>query len=307
MARLISRQEAARLLGVEEQTISNWIASGLITAHTLKRRQYVDKETLVSHFDTFLQLEQTDKRLAAKLQEAEKREAALDRRIEEISKAEAVAPTSMPQWFIASVFSAILSVAGSDVLSKREDEILSDINNGNTIGQESQKFGLSRERILLIIHKAFRKMSAMKNYSDLRKECLELRKENLALRNQSILLSKRVGELTEAQAGRADYIKKSVPSRYQGKDGLAQLMDLFSFRLADTDLSIRTLNSLKSADVNTVGDLVQLDQRVLLRFRNFGKRCLTETIDFLDSFGLHFGMDVTAIVQENIRISHLNT
>ena len=59
------------------------------------------------------------------------------------------------------------------------------------------------------------------------------------------------------------------------------------------DLSVRALNCLKAADVDTVGDLVKLNRNDLLKFRNFGKKSLTELDELLTSLNLKFGMDVS--------------
>ena len=62
--------------------------------------------------------------------------------------------------------------------------------------------------------------------------------------------------------------------------------------LSDQDLSVRALNCLKAAEVDTIGDLVRYNRNDLLKFRNFGKKSLTELDDLLASLNLHFGMDV---------------
>jgi DNA-directed RNA polymerase subunit alpha len=59
------------------------------------------------------------------------------------------------------------------------------------------------------------------------------------------------------------------------------------------DLSVRALNCLKAADVDTLGDLVQYNRNDLLKFRNFGKKSLTELDDLLVSLNLTFGMDIS--------------
>ena len=64
-------------------------------------------------------------------------------------------------------------------------------------------------------------------------------------------------------------------------------------KLSDQDLSVRALNCLKAADVDTVGDLVKLNRNDLLKFRNFGKKSLTELDELLASLNLKFGMDVS--------------
>ncbi|MDO4948583.1 MAG: DNA-directed RNA polymerase subunit alpha [Bacteroidales bacterium] len=64
-------------------------------------------------------------------------------------------------------------------------------------------------------------------------------------------------------------------------------------RLIDMNLSVRALNCLKAANVETLGDLVQLQRNDLLKFRNFGKKSLTELDGLLASLNLSFGMDTS--------------
>lgn len=64
-------------------------------------------------------------------------------------------------------------------------------------------------------------------------------------------------------------------------------------KLVDLDLSVRALNCLKAAEVETLGDLVQFNKNDLLKFRNFGKKSLSELEKLLDSMSLSFGMEVS--------------
>ena len=74
---------------------------------------------------------------------------------------------------------------------------------------------------------------------------------------------------------------------------LARMRQLLKTKLTDMNLSVRALNCLKSANVETVGELVQYNKSDLLKFRNFGKKSLTELDELLDSLELSFGMDIT--------------
>ena len=76
-------------------------------------------------------------------------------------------------------------------------------------------------------------------------------------------------------------------------DGALRMRQLLKTKLSDQDLSVRALNCLKAADVDTVGDLVKLNRNDLLKFRNFGKKSLTELDELLASLNLKFGMDVS--------------
>ncbi len=71
------------------------------------------------------------------------------------------------------------------------------------------------------------------------------------------------------------------------------MRQLLKMKLSDQDLSVRALNCLKAAEVETLGDLVRFNRNDLLKFRNFGKKSLTELDDLLNSLNLHFGMDVS--------------
>ena len=71
------------------------------------------------------------------------------------------------------------------------------------------------------------------------------------------------------------------------------MRQLLKTKLVDMDLSVRALNCLKAADVETLGDLVSYAKADLLKFRNFGKKSLTELEDLVDNKGLTFGMNVS--------------
>ena len=71
------------------------------------------------------------------------------------------------------------------------------------------------------------------------------------------------------------------------------MRQLLKTKLIDMNLSVRALNCLKAADVETLGDLVQFNKTDLLKFRNFGKKSLTELDDLLESLNLSFGTDIS--------------
>ncbi|HOU96615.1 MAG TPA: DNA-directed RNA polymerase subunit alpha [Bacteroidales bacterium] len=74
---------------------------------------------------------------------------------------------------------------------------------------------------------------------------------------------------------------------------MLRMRQLLKTKLIDLDLSVRALNCLKAAEVETLGDLVKYNRNDLLKFRNFGKKSLIELDELLESMGLSFGMDVS--------------
>ncbi len=71
------------------------------------------------------------------------------------------------------------------------------------------------------------------------------------------------------------------------------MRQLLKTKLVDLDLSVRALNCLKAADVETLADLVALNKHDLLKFRNFGKKSLTELEELIKAKNLNFGMNLS--------------
>ncbi|MFQ3351623.1 MAG: DNA-directed RNA polymerase subunit alpha [Candidatus Marivariicella framensis] len=71
------------------------------------------------------------------------------------------------------------------------------------------------------------------------------------------------------------------------------MRQLLKTKLIDMDLSVRALNCLKAAEVDTLGDLVSFNKNDLMKFRNFGKKSLTELEELVVLKGLSFGMDLS--------------
>ncbi|MBO7213826.1 MAG: DNA-directed RNA polymerase subunit alpha, partial [Rikenellaceae bacterium] len=76
-------------------------------------------------------------------------------------------------------------------------------------------------------------------------------------------------------------------------EDVLHMRQLLKTKLVEQDLSVRALNCLKAAEVETIGDLVRFHRNDLLKFRNFGKKSLSELDELLTNLNLHFGMDVS--------------
>lgn len=87
-----------------------------------------------------------------------------------------------------------------------------------------------------------------------------------------------------------DTEEKAVAEEFD--ENSLHIRQLLKTKLVDMDLSVRALNCLKAADVETLGDLVQFNKNDLLKFRNFGKKSLTELEELVKAKGLEFGMNV---------------
>ena len=88
-----------------------------------------------------------------------------------------------------------------------------------------------------------------------------------------------------------DSEEKAVTEEFD--ENSLHIRQLLKTKLVDMDLSVRALNCLKAADVESLGDLVTFNKNDLLKFRNFGKKSLTELEDLVKSKGLEFGMNIS--------------
>ena len=87
--------------------------------------------------------------------------------------------------------------------------------------------------------------------------------------------------------------EESKSQNNQLDEEILRMRQLLNQRLQDIDLSVRALNCLKAAEVSTLGQLVTYHRSDLLKFRNFGKKSLTELDELLERNGLAFGMDIS--------------
>ena len=77
-----------------------------------------------------------------------------------------------------------------------------------------------------------------------------------------------------------------------------RVANLLKTSIEDLNLSVRAYNCLKSANINTIAELVSKDESELLKFRNFGRKSLSELVEVIEEKNLHFGMDVSKYLDD---------
>jgi len=73
---------------------------------------------------------------------------------------------------------------------------------------------------------------------------------------------------------------------------------LLASTIDEMELSVRSYNCLQAAGIKNIVDLVQIEENAMLKYKNFGRKSLTELIEKLDEMGLHFGMDINQYTKE---------
>ncbi len=293
MARLISRDEAAMLLDVTPQTISNWVEKGILKGHFVDRQLKIDKATIEKYFDTLSDLVFIEKRVFAAKRDLQLAENELKKNLDDTRSATHLLGKGVPAYLINEIFSAVLEASGDDVLKEREKTILTMLLEGKDVEFVAEEYGLTRSRIMQIVSHAVRKLATVKTFSELRREYKQLVFDNTNFQNVIEALQNRIKKLE-----RINNIDTAPVSEYDyllGDKG-GTFTAMMNTPVYDLDISVRSLNCLKGADVDTLYDLVKCNKTDLMKFRNFGKKSLTELEDLLESLHLHFGMDVDAII-----------
>lgn len=293
MARLISRDEAAMLLDVTPQTISNWVEKGILKYHQVDHQLKIDKATIEKYFDTLSDLAFIEKRVFAARRDLQLAEKELEKNLDDTRSAIHLLGKGVPAYLINEIFSAIIEACGNDVLKERERNILTMLLEGKDVVDVAEYYGLTRSRIMQIASHAVRKLATVKTFSELRKECKQLVFENKnfpivvqSFKNR-IKALERLNDIEDAPVSEYDYLLGD-------KGGIFTAW--MNTKVIDLNITVRSLNCLKAADIETLGDLVKCNKTDLLKFRNFGKKSMRELDDLLDSMNLHFGMDVDAII-----------
>ena len=298
MSRLISRNEAAQLLDITPQSVSNWIEKGLLKGHFLNDKQLViDRNSIVTYFDKLSDLAFMEKRIDAMKEELTQLESSLAMKLKDMRKSDALLDEGNSPRVLTATLQALFGVAGEELLSWREREILKRLFDGKSLNEVAEEFSFCAPSISQICVRTIAKIKELQKYPSLHKECKELRAENKTLRQY-------VETLDRILATFQSKVDSSVPLTEpddRDVEEVKRLKELLFTNIRDLDINVRTFNCLKGLDVETLGDVVRLQKNDVLRQRNFGKKCLTYLEDYLDSLGLTFGMDVDSIIAGDIR------
>lgn len=291
---MISRQDAAEMLRVDPQTVSNWIEKGVLTGRLIGRVVMVDSDTVNKVFDSLEDLARTEKAIkdlqAENYEKARMFKMAVDEWQQDIATVNGL---ERPSRLVRMIISMIENV-NTEMMGERERVILQkylDCYDFEAIGDE---FGLTRERVRQIIEKAIRKLGSLEPYGDIVNRCNELEAENKLIKATLKRQEAELAALRDKRDNASD--EEKALGAMSETDRL--VIEMLNKRLVDMNLTVRALNCLKAADLETFADLVQCNKVNLLKCRNFGKKSLGELDDLLEavstSIGVkfYFGMDV---------------
>lgn len=245
-SRMISRKEAALMLGCTTQTISNWIERGAIKGHKIDNYVYVDKQSIEALFDTAADVARAEELLIERKKELKKEiknhdEAIIDLRKE---KSQNVQEKVLRRLIDNSVLLA------KDTLRDYEAIVVTGILQGKTLMEIAEELKLTRERARQILERAMPKFLLNLNYSELREENNALRKECDELQKEVDSLSQRVSE-------------REVNRKIEGTP--------LALDLTKLGFSVRYINILHKIGCKNIADLLKTDASTLLNVHRLSR------------------------------------
>lgn len=288
----ISAHDAAKMAGVTTQTIRNLCKAGTLTFQKRQNLFYPLREDVKRYADTIADVEDITTDIEQYKQQLISERDALKAELQDmqIKYHERMVNLEMfPQRIevIKETLKAVVEGIGRYTiytdcsLTGREIEVTWDALQGKTF----EEIGKGLKPIVTSYsarqtwHKALRKFANVKGaFYHINSENDQL-KETLKEKNDEI------ATLHAKLEGKENVID----------DGTRKLSRLLAMQMRDFDITVRCLNVLKYADIYTVRDLVRLHRQDLLKYRNFGRKSLTELDEFIEDHGLSWGMDVSII------------
>lgn len=282
-----SRLECANMLGVHPQTISNYIAKGMIKAYKAKdpknKTIYIDRESfdnfVNTHFTVISDREQTVESITKSLESNISKLREKERDLKIAISCTGALRTMISNGLVDCLFRAALSNSDPP-LKEREYEIIQNLMNGCTINEIAAIHSISCERVRQIVVRISRLMShTLYDSKNVSEEIRRLTEQNIVLKGVNKELRNEVTRCNRL-------LKVKTPVDEHTKSQNWQLI-----RLTDCNVSTRALNCIRHShtDISTVYDLLKITEQELLCIPHLGRKLLTELSDFMESLGLRIG------------------
>ena len=278
MSRLITRQEAARLLDVSTQTVSNWIEKGYIKAHMLDNHLLVDRQTIEQHFDSLQEWAHLEKIVAEKTEYLHKEDMNLEYEINDLLEARdrmKDGPRGVYRWI-----TEYATMSADGLFTEQQQKIFDRMISNGSADYIGKELGLSRSRVVDIFFKCLRKIAKVIDLAKTQEKWDEMEQENkrLTLQNASL-----IQQLNEYKANMATQTASpSIPENEEKIKLLGSKFDDFGF-------SVRATNVLRGLGCVTMADVACLKKEDLMNPKLCGKKTVEDIGKLLAEHGLSLG------------------
>lgn len=282
-ARLISVQEAAKLLGVTPQSVRNWIDKGYIKGHMVGDHLVVDRETIEQYFDGLQELGKLEKTVYEKLEKLRKEDWELDDEIHDVL----MAREKSESMELRGVYRQIVSFAvmnSQSMFTDKQQQVFRSMMGWGNAETVAKDLGLTRSRVvdiynqcLKIIHRTIKLKEDSEEWDRLRKENLQLKAENVSLRQQLNEYKKEEPKTPPPTPGEILRNKLNTP--------------FVEFRFYG-----RAYHVLKDLGCKTLGDVAALQKSTLADYPRCGLKTIENIENELREQGLSLGMRVDVLL-----------
>lgn len=290
MARLITRQEAARLLDVSTQTVSNWIEKGYIKGHMIDKHVMVDRETIEQYFDGLKELAHLEKTIEENTEYLRKEDFKLGLEINDLLEAREKMEDG-PHGVFRTI-AKYATMSAYDLFTKQQQTIfyrMMDWGNAEHIGKE---LGLSRSRVVEIYCNCLRKISDVIDLAQTQKKWDEMEQENKRLKLQNASLIQQLNEYKVNLATQTEI--PSIPENEVKIKLLGSKFDDFGF-------SVRATNVLRGLGCVTMADVACLKKADLMNAKLCGKKTVEDIEKLLADHGLSLGSKLHFLLHPSVK------
>ena len=291
MARLVTRQEAARLLNVSTQTVSNWIEKGYIKAHMLDNHLLVDRETIEQHFDSLQDLAHLEKTVKEKTEYLRKEDFNLEFEINDLLEAR----DRLKDERLYGVYRWIAEYAtrsADGMFTEQQQKIFHRMIDNGSADYIGKELGLSRSRVVDTFFNCLRKIAKVIDLAKTQEKWDEMEQENKRLKLQNASLIQQLNEYKANMA--AQTATPSIPENEAKIKLLGSNFEEFAF-------SVRATNVLRGLGCVTMADVACLKKADLMNAKLCGKKTVEDIEKLLADHGLSLGSKLHFLLHPSVK------
>lgn len=284
---MISRQEAARLLDVSEQTVSNWVEKGIIKGHLIDKHLMIDRETIEQYFDDIKELSHLGKKIEEEKKHLQKEDDKLRSEMHDLLEARELmetAPHGVYRWIVQYA-----TMSANGLFTDQQRTIYHRMLEWGHAEDIAKDLGLSRSRVVDTFFKCLRKISKVMALKETQDKWDKLEEENRRLNALTAALRQQLNEC-KAQMG-SKHNTSPLPDD-------EHMMVLLNKPFDDMKLTVRAANVLRGFDCKTIGDVASLKKETLMNARFCGLKTIEIIEKELATRGLALGSDLQLLLNK---------
>ena len=282
--RFIPRNEVAEMFGVTPQTVSNWFTDGVLQGTTIKGNRFATVESVQILMKVYPEVGPDANRIG----DYRKKIEALQDELKEMKdnlRRERIYRHYAPRYIqvfvnkFINLMKKMVGVEGSHEPMMQEKFIHCWLF-GHDIGELCNENNISHYKYIAAVKQYVKTLKKMDTYAVLVERNRNLEDEMVQLKAENERLKRDMDEYRTRYAG------------VENEERVKEQYPVLNMKIEDLDFTVRTTNILKLNNLETLGQVIKYDKFQLLKMRNFGRKCLTEILDFIEPYGLELGMNL---------------